>query len=450
MARGSAAVQRFIANHFTCKDVLPARPGLGGRPKKDQVEAAAPKAAAKAAVHSSKEFKCKTCGVTFKDVSNARALAHILLVPKEGVRTCSNPQVTAQELTALKNEHVKKAENYNDRLQALQSLDKIGQDQPLLTGTEGQDDAFQPAVLKTLQTMQVKAALSKGQFAVHPETNEDYQQFLMTLCPKYRPPTKHEIWAIREELHVERLKERDHMIKALGVGGIVTDGCRGKGYESLINFLFVDGLTGTPVYWDTIDMGEKTKDGPALAEAILAVVTEMRAVCGDDQKVRTLVTDRTKANKVSWKLLEEHGVTGGADAVHVHASMIGDVYKAVPWLEESFQKGFKAIDFFRKRAKVLADFRKYQHEAGLKPLSFVKARFERLGSKYTMTRRLLKLQKVLKPYIHKRRFKQVARPSDELNVRACGSALRPTFPKRFLTLFLAFSVSSAAPSRDCI
>ena len=93
-------------------------------------------------------------------------------------------QPTTQELTALKNEQVKKAQHYNDRLQAMQSLAKIGQDQPLLTGTEGQDDAFQPAVLKKLQTMQVKAALSKGKFAVHPETNEDYQQFLMTLCPK--------------------------------------------------------------------------------------------------------------------------------------------------------------------------------------------------------------------------------------------------------------------------
>ena len=170
MARASATVQHFIDSHFTYKDVLPARPGLGGRPKKDPVEAAAPKAAAKAAVKSSKEFMCKTCGVTFKDVSNARALAHILLVPKEGVRTCNNPQVTTQELTALKNEQVNNAQNYNDRLQAMQSLAKIGQDQPLLTGTEGQDDAFQPAVLKGLQTMQVKAALSKGQFAVHPET----------------------------------------------------------------------------------------------------------------------------------------------------------------------------------------------------------------------------------------------------------------------------------------
>jgi len=74
-------------------------------------------------------------------------------------------------------------------------------------------------------------------------------------------------------------------------------------------------------------------------------------------------------------------------------------------MEDSFQKGFTVVKAFRHRAKLMADFRGYQVEQGMKPLVLVKARMERLGSKFAMTRRLLKLKKVLKPYAHKKRFK---------------------------------------------
>ena len=57
-------------------------------------------------------------------------------------------------------------------------------------------------------------------------------------------------------------------------------------------------------------------------------VRQIREDSNDPKKVRSLVTDRTKANKISWQKLKEHGVEGGADAVHVHNSMVGDVLQA--------------------------------------------------------------------------------------------------------------------------
>ena len=34
-------------------------------------------------------------------------------------------------------------------------------------------------------------------------------------------------------------------------GGIVTDGCRGKLYESMLDFIYVEGVTSEPIYWET-------------------------------------------------------------------------------------------------------------------------------------------------------------------------------------------------------
>ena len=99
------------------------------------------------------------------------------------------------------------------------------------------------------------------------------------------------------------------------------------------------------------------------------------------------------------------GVISGGDAVHVHASMVGDLYKLVPWMEENFQKAFKAVDCFRKRSKLSAAFKLFQLEEGLHPYVLVKARFERLGSKFGQTRRLLKVKKVIRKFVHKKRFK---------------------------------------------
>ncbi len=96
---------------------------------------------------------------------------------------------------------------------------------------------------------------------------------------------------------------------------------------------------------------------------------------------------------------------GAGDSVHVHASMVGDVYKLVPWMEAAFKKGYQAVDAYRKRAKLLSDFFEYQEEQDVKPVTFIKARFERMGSKFFMSRRLLRMKKVLRQHVHKRRFK---------------------------------------------
>ena len=133
------------------------------------------------------------------------------------------------------------------------------------------------------------------------------------------------------------------MLKAMGRGGIVSDGCRGKLHESMINFLFVDGLSGDTIYWDTYDMQNKTKDGDTLADAIIQEAEEINAAAGEANKVRTVTTDRAAANKTSWEKCAEHGIEGGPDSVHVHASMVGDVYKHTPWMEEAFKESFSVF-----------------------------------------------------------------------------------------------------------
>ena len=114
----------------------------------------------------------------------------------------------------------------------------------------------------------------------------------------------------------------------------------------------------------------------------MQVIEEINAVAGRAGKVRSLTTDRTKANKISWDIINNMGVVNRGDAVHVHASMVGDLYKLVPWMEENFQKAFKAVDCFRKRSKLSAAFKMFQLEERLHPYVLVKARFERLGSKF--------------------------------------------------------------------
>ena len=67
----------------------------------------------------------------------------------------------------------------------------------------------------------------------------------------------------------------------------------------MLDFLFIEGISGTPVYWCTIDTGSGGKTGEDLARAIVQVRDEIRDVCGD--KVETITTDRTRANKLSWR-----------------------------------------------------------------------------------------------------------------------------------------------------
>jgi hypothetical protein len=91
--------------------------------------------------------------------------------------------------------------------------------------------------------------------------------------------------------------------------------------------------------------------------------------------------------------------------------MIDDVHKLVPWMEETFQKGFKAVDCYRKRSKLAADFLAYQEEVGGKSYSLVKARLERLASKFAMARRLLKVKVAIRQHVRKSRFKRTFKRS---------------------------------------
>ena len=128
------------------------------------------------------------------------------------------------------------------RLQAHRALGRIQEEQPAIA-PEPREAV--PIDVKSLQKKQILAAISKGQFSSHAELDEEYCDFLRTLNPEYTPPTEKDIPVLKEALHKERIKERDLTLKQMGPGGVVTDGCRGKLVESLINFLYIEGLSGT-------------------------------------------------------------------------------------------------------------------------------------------------------------------------------------------------------------
>eukprot|EP00973_Karenia_brevis_P012913 1751983-Karenia_brevis.AAC.1 len=71
-------------------------------------------------------------------------------------------------------------------------------------------------------------------------------------------------------------------------------------------------------------MEDKIKSGEALAEDLKRVRADINNVAGSN-KVRSVTTDRAKANKVMWDIVErDTGMKGAPDAVHVHHSLIGD------------------------------------------------------------------------------------------------------------------------------
>ena len=117
-------------------------------------------------------------------------------------------------------------------------------------------------------------------------------------------------------MHQDRIKTRNAIIKAMGPGGIISDGCRGKAHESMLDYLYVEGISGTPLYWKTVEMGNKAKGGANLARVAADVKAEMEEGVGTN-KMRTYHTDRASANKVSWAKLKEHGLSSGPDSVHV-------------------------------------------------------------------------------------------------------------------------------------
>ena len=64
-----------------------------------------------------------------------------------------------------------------------------------------------------------------------------------------------------------------------------------------------------------------------------------------------MTTDRTAANKGSWKEVEEAGVKGGGDTVHTHASITGDLYKNMAFMEACL-----AIRFLQRFRYVFVSF----------------------------------------------------------------------------------------------
>lgn len=148
--------------------------------------------------------------------------------------------------------------------------------------------------------------------------------------------------------------------------------------------------------------------------------------------MRTVTTDRASANKVSWDLLEDDGLVGVPDAVHVHHSMVSDVLKVVKPFGDVCQEAYKVVDTFRKRPKLMSDWRSFQQEQKLKVLTLVKARQERLASKFYMCQRMLRLKKPLRAYVHKRRFKtQFAATLADRTIRTdvASAVKRPSFWK---------------------
>ena len=62
--------------------------------------------------------------------------------------------------------------------------------------------------------MQVRAALSKGQFTVDKELNAYYRELRQALNPPYKVPTKTDINDIVDALHEERLEQQKKTTKS--------------------------------------------------------------------------------------------------------------------------------------------------------------------------------------------------------------------------------------------
>ena len=147
-------------------------------------------------------------------------------------------------------EFVAKAKEYKERLDAHMQLGRITDTQPILGTALDDPPPLDVNNSRNLRKTQVRAALARGQFPKNMEVHEEYTEWLQNLNPSYVPPGPKLINELREELHQDRLKDRGEIIKQMGPGGVVTDGCKGKQEESMMNFLYVEGLTGTPLYWD--------------------------------------------------------------------------------------------------------------------------------------------------------------------------------------------------------
>ena len=188
---------------------------------------------------STTQFTCKHCKHMFRDTSNAKALEHILLVEGAQITVCTDPQIEKEDLKILLHHGMRKAKGYEARLTKHENIGRITKEQPLLQSVEKM--AISERQMYEQQKEQIKAALSKGDFAAHKEIDANFVAWLKKIAPEYRPPTLKEIDAIREDLNRERIEVRNNSLKAMGPGGIVSDGCRGKLHESMINFLFIEG-----------------------------------------------------------------------------------------------------------------------------------------------------------------------------------------------------------------
>ncbi|CAK0878536.1 unnamed protein product, partial [Prorocentrum cordatum] len=95
-----------------------------------------------------------------------------------------------------------------------------------------------------MQMTQVQAGIAKGALAVNNEIEEHNTSSLKSPNPAYQPLSRQEVESLRDDLHED----------AMGLGGIVSDGRRWKMRESMLNFLYVQGISGTCLYCSAVDM----------------------------------------------------------------------------------------------------------------------------------------------------------------------------------------------------
>ena len=234
------AISEFVHSHFNVSgpvEVTPQGPKKKKKKEDGDEEEAPPAAAVKAqgkADSSSRrnthEYQCKHCGHKFRDTSHSKALEHILLVKDAQIKLCKDPQVSKDELVKLLNSGLKKAIDYSKRLAMHTATKCIAANQPNLEGASAEGPMSKQR-LHALHKKQVIAALSKGGFSANQEANLEYADFLTDLNPDYKLLLRHEVDSIKDELHEERLQRRNAAVKQMSVGGLVSDGCRGKLHE---------------------------------------------------------------------------------------------------------------------------------------------------------------------------------------------------------------------------
>ena len=139
LAMSRLAIRNLVEEHFVITERVTDNPGKGGRKRNVVVEeeggpeagAFVPEGAPATSRKKRFVYKCKHCpDFAVKDVSNSRALEHILLANDAHVKLCVDPQITSAGLTALHNAGVAKASSFLDRLAAHTAMGRVAATQP--------------------------------------------------------------------------------------------------------------------------------------------------------------------------------------------------------------------------------------------------------------------------------------------------------------------------------